>query len=261
MIWVNIPLLSGFLGSGPLRKLGLTQIKSVSARPPRLRTYPIEAIRVNSERLRRYILEELAFDPRTDASGIGVAVENRIVTLTGHVRSIANKTAVVNAVKRLKGVRGIVVDIEVRPTIELKVEDEEIAKRAASILVWRGVSPHDSIAIIVENGHVTLSGTVDWQFQKSAIEEDVRRLTGVTGVSSEIAIRSTSPKGDIRKSIQEAMHRLADIHCSQINVAVDEKGHVELKGHVVGWQAKNAVEDAAWMVPGVRAVDNQVRVF
>lgn len=260
MIWVNIPLLSGFLRCGPLRKLGLTQIKSVSARPSKLRTYPIGVIRVNSERLRRYVLEELAFDPRTDASGIGVAVENRIVTLTGHVRSVADKTAVVNAVERLKGVRGIVVDIEVHPTTEFKVEDEEIAKRAASILVWRGVSPHDSITITVENGHVTLSGTVDWQFQKSTIEEDVRRLTGVTGVSSEVAIRSVSQEGDIQRSIKEAMHRLAEVRSSQINVAVDEEGHVELKGRVVDWQARNAVEDAAWMVPGVRAVDNRVRV-
>lgn len=215
---------------------------------------------MNSERLRRYVLEELAFDPRTDASGIGVAVENRIVTLTGHVRSVADKTAVVNAVKRLKGVRGIVVDIEVRLTTEFKVEDEEIAKRAASILVWRGVSPHDSIAIIAENGHVTLCGTVDWQFQKFAIEEDVRRLAGVTGVSSEIAIRSVSQKGDIQRSIKEAMHRLADVHSSQINAAVDEEGHVELKGRVVGWQARNAVEDAAWMVPGVCSVENRISI-
>lgn len=215
---------------------------------------------MNSERLRRYVLEELAFDPRTDASGIGVAVENRIVTLTGHVRSVADKTAVVNAVKRLKGVRGIVVDIEVRPTAEFKVEDEEIAKRAAAILAWRGVSPRDSITFAVENGRMTLSGTVDWKFQKSAIEEDVRRLAGVTGVSNEIAVRSVSQKGDIQKSIKEAMHRLADVHSSQINVAVDEKGRVELKGRVAGWQARNAVEDAAWMVPGVRAVDNRVRV-
>lgn len=215
---------------------------------------------MNSERLRRYVLEELAFDPRTDASGIGVAVENRIVTLTGHVRSAADKTAVVNAVNRLKGVRGIVVDIEVRPTAEFKVEDEEIAERAAAILAWRGGSPRDTVTFAVENGRITLSGTVDWEFQKSAIEEDVRRLAGVTGVGNEIAIRSVSQKGDIQKSIKEAMHRLADVHSSQINVAVDEEGRVELKGRVAGWQARNAVEDAAWMVPGVRAVDNRVRV-
>ena len=187
-------------------------------------------------------------------------MENRIVTLSGHVHSVADKTAVVNAVKRLKGVRGIVVGIEVHPTTEFKVEDEEIAKRAAALLAWRHATPHDSITITVEDGHVTLSGTVDWQFQKSVVEEDVRRLAGVTGTSNEIAIRSTSQKYDIQKSIKEAMHRLADVHSSQINVFVDEEGHVELKGRVVGWQARNAVEDAAWMVPGVRAVENRVTI-
>lgn len=215
---------------------------------------------MNSERLRRYVLEELAFDPRIDASGIGAAVENRIVTLTGHVRSVAGKTAAVNAVRRLKGVRGIVVDVEVQPTTEFKVEDGEIAKRATAMLAWRHAAPRESITVTVEDGHVTLSGTVDWQFQKSAVEEDIRRLAGVTGTSNEIAIRSTSQKNDIQKSIREAMHRLADVHSAQINVTVDEEGRVELKGRVVGWQARNAVEDAAWMVPGVRAVDNRLRI-
>lgn len=145
---------------------------------------------MNSERLRRYVLEELAFDPRVDASGIGVMVENRMVTLTGHVRSAADETAAVNAVERLKGVRGIVVGIEVRPASGLKVADEEIAKRAAAMLAWHRAAPCDSITVTVENGHATLSGIVDWRFQKSAVEEDISRLAGVAGIRNEISIRS-----------------------------------------------------------------------
>lgn len=238
----------------------LTQVKPIPACLSRLKTRPPGATRVNSERLRRYVLEELAFDPRVDASGIGVTVENRIVSLAGEVHSVTEKTALVNAVKRLKGVRGIVVDVEVCPTAEFKMKDEEIAKRAAAMLAWRRGAPHGSVTVIVEDGHATLSGTVDWQFQKSAAEEDMRGLAGVTGISNEIAIRSVSQKSDIRESIKEAMYRLADVHCSQVNVAVDEEGHVELKGRVVGWQARNAVEDAAWLVPGVCAVENRVRI-
>lgn len=215
---------------------------------------------MNSERLRRYVIEELAFDPRMDASGVGVAVENRIVSLTGHVHSASDKAAVVDAVKRLKGVRGIVVDVDVRPTAELGMEDDEIVKRATALLAWHHSIPRDSVTVTVEGGHITLSGTVDWQFQKMAAEEDLRRLAGVTGIRNEIAIRSVSQKSDIRHSIKEAMRRLADVHSSQVNVDVDEEGRVKLEGRVVGWQARNAVEDAAWMVAGVRDVDNRVRI-
>lgn len=215
---------------------------------------------MNSERLRRYVIEELAFDPRIDASGIGVAVENRIVSLTGHVHSATDKAAVVDAVKRLKGVRGIVVDIHVRPTAESEIEDQEIAKRSAAVLEWHHSAPRDSVKVTVENGYLTLSGTVDWRFQKVAVEEDLRRLVGVTGIHNGIEIRSVSQKSDIRNSIKEAMRRLADVHSSQVHVDVDAEGHVKLRGRVVGWQARNAVEDAAWMVAGVRDVDNRVRI-
>lgn len=215
---------------------------------------------MNSERLRRYVLEELAFDPRVSAFGIGVAVENRIVTLTGRVNSATGKTALVNSVKRLKGVRGIVADVEVYRTSGFKVEDEEITERATAMLAWCRTVPHDSITVTVEDGHATLSGTVDWQFQKSEVEEDMRRLAGVTGVDNKITIRMVSHRIDIQKSIKEAIHRLADVHCSQISVAVDDECNVELKGRVVGLQARNTVENAAWMVPGVRSVDNLIRI-
>ena len=215
---------------------------------------------MNSERLRRYVLEELAFDPRADASGIGVTVENCVVALTGHVHSAVEKTVVVNAIKRLKGVRGIVVNIDILPTTELKMEDGEIAKRAAAVLAWHRSVPPDSITVTVKNGCATLSGLVDWQFQRLAAEDGILSLSGVTGISNEISIRSTSQKTDIRNAIEEAMHRLADVHASQINVAVDEIGHVKLEGRVVGWQTRNTVEDVAWMVPGVRNVDNRVRI-
>lgn len=215
---------------------------------------------MNSERLRRYVIEELTFDPCVDASGIGVAVENRIVSLAGHVHSAAGRMAVVDAVKRLKGVRGIVVDIDVRPTAESKMDDGEIARGAAALLAWHRSVPRDSIAVAVDGGYVRLSGTVDWQYQRLAVEEDMRRLVGVTGIDNGIAIRDASPECDIRESIKEAMYRLADVHPSQINVHADEEGHVKLKGRVVGLQARKAVEDAAWRVAGVRDVDNQLRI-
>lgn len=206
----------GSMWPGLKSSVQLIQIKASTKRHPRLEVCPIRAIHMNSERLRRYVLEELAFDPRVDASGIGVSVENRIVSLTGHVHSATDKSAAVDAVKRLKGVRGIVVDIDVRPAAEFKIEDEEIAKRAATVLAWNRSVPRDSVKVTVEGGYVTISGIVDWQFQKVVVEEDLRRLAGVTGIRNELAIRSASQKRDIHNSIKEAMRRLADVHSSQI---------------------------------------------
>lgn len=215
---------------------------------------------MNSERLRRYVLAELSFDPRIDASSVAVSVNKRIVSLTGHVRSLADKLDIVDAVRRLKGVRGIVVELEVRPIEEFKIEDEEIANRATALLAWHRLAPKEAVKVTVERGYLTLSGAVDWNFQKSAVEEELRKLSGVTGIRNDIVLRSASQKNDIRESIKEAMRRIADVHASNINVEVDEEGHVKLKGRVVGWQARNAVEDAAWMVAGVRQVDNRTRI-
>lgn len=215
---------------------------------------------MNSEKLHRYVMEELAFDPRVDASGIAVKVEDRIVTLTGHANSFADKIAIAEAVQRVKGVRGIVVDIEVRCPPDFYVPDEQIAERATQVLAWRTDIQRDAVKVTVEDGCITLSGTVDWQFQRQGIEEDLRRLAGVVGVKNEIAIRRLSCSNDIRHSITDAMHRRADVEAAQIHVDVDESGRVTLRGKVADWRARNAVEDAAWLVAGVRHVDNRVTV-
>ncbi|MGN7916076.1 BON domain-containing protein [Lysobacter sp. ESA13C] len=215
---------------------------------------------MNSERLRKYVLEELAFDPRVDASGIGVSVDERIVKLTGHVHSLADKIAVAEAVERVKGVRGVVLDLEVRSPPDSHVSDEVLAKRAADVLEWDTTLPRGAVKVAVDQGCLTLTGTVDWQFQRSEIENDLRCLAGVINIDNKIAIRSISCKQDVKRSIKDAMHRRADVQASNIRVDVDETGKVTLKGKVEDWQARNTVEDAAWLVAGVKDVDNRVRV-
>lgn len=215
---------------------------------------------MNSERLRKHVLEELAFDPRIDASGIGVAVDERIVKLTGHVHSLADKIAAAEAVERVKGVRGAVIDIEVRCPPDSSVTDEVIAKRATEVLAWNASLPAGSVMVSVERGCLTLTGTVDWQFQRSGIESDLRRLAGVIDIDNRIAIRKITRKQDVKRSIKDALHRRADVQASNIRVGVDESGQVTLKGKVEDWQSRNAVEDAAWLVAGVRAVENRVRI-
>lgn len=215
---------------------------------------------MNSEKLHRYVLEELKFDPRVDSSGVGVSVNDRIVTLTGHVNNYADKVAIADAIARVKGVRGVVMDIEVRRSPEFQLTDEEVAKRAATVLDWDTAIPRGAVKVTVEDGFVTLSGSVDWQYQRAQAEQDLRGLAGVAGLVNQIVIRRATKKEDIKNSIKEAMHRRADVQCSAIRVDVDEEGEVVLKGKVGDWVARNAVEDAAWLVAGVRKVDNQVKV-
>lgn len=215
---------------------------------------------MNSERLRKYVLEELAFDPRIDATGIGVIVDERIVKLTGHVHSLADKVAAAEAVERVKGVRGVVLDIEVRCPADAHVSDDVLVKRATAVLDWNTSLPGESVKVTVDHGCLTLTGTVDRQSQRRGIENDLRRLAGVIDIDNKIEIRSISCKQDVKRSIEDAMHRRADVQASSIRVEVDETGRVTLKGKVDDWQARNTVEDAAWLIAGVKDVDNRVRV-
>lgn len=215
---------------------------------------------MNSEKLRRYVLQEMGFDPRVDASGIGVSVEDRIVHLTGHVHSLADKHALVEAAARVKGVRGVIVDVQVRCENDACVEDAVLAKRATDVLAWDATLPRDAIKVAVEHGRLVLTGDVDWQYQRSRVEQDLRRLAGVSGIDNRIEIRKVGRRQDIEHAIKDAMRRRADVDSARIRVDVDEGGQVVLKGKVADWRARNAVEDAAWLTAGVRSVDNRVRV-
>lgn len=215
---------------------------------------------MSSERLRKYVLEELAFDPRIDATGIGVIVDERIVKLTGHVHSLADKVAAAEAVERVKGVRGVVLDLEVRCPSDTHVSDDVLVKRATDVLAWNNSLPSEAVKVTVDHGCLTLTGAVDHQFQRSEIENDLRRLAGVIDIDNKIEIRSISRKQDVKRSIEDAMHRRADVQASSIRVDVDEAGRVTLKGEVDDWKTRNTIEDAAWLIAGVKNVDNRVRV-
>jgi osmotically-inducible protein OsmY len=123
--------------------------------------------------LRQDIVDELEFEPRVDAANIGVAVTKGVVTLTGHVSSYAQKIAAEAAARRVKGVRAIAQEIEVRFPFEKKDADDEIAKRVVDILQWDSMVPDEAIQVSVQRGWITLTGTVDWQYQRMAAEAEV----------------------------------------------------------------------------------------
>lgn len=210
--------------------------------------------------LRQDIIDELEFEPSVNAAHIGVAVSEGVVTLSGHVASYAEKVAAEKAVQRVKGVRAIAEEIEVRYPGDKQTQDDEIAARALAILRWNSVVPADQVQIRVQDGWVTLTGQVDWQFERLAAEAQIRRLSGVAGVMNSITLKPHGRQGDIRKKIEEALKRNAEVEARNIRVCVVGDGRVALEGKVHDWQEKRAVTSAAWSAEGIRSVEDRLTI-
>lgn len=207
--------------------------------------------------LRQNIIDELEFEPSIDAADIGVAVENGVVTLTGHVATYLEKVTAEDVVKRVRGVRAIAEEIEVRPAGANITADDEIARRALNVIKWNTTIPEDHVQVKVQKGWVTLSGSVEWQYQKNAAASTVRNLSGVTGVSNLIQIKPKLSTFDIKKRIEDALKRDAELEAQGIRVDVHD-GKVTLEGHVRAWAERQAAERAAWSAPGVKAVEDRI---
>jgi len=215
---------------------------------------------MSDSELRQDVIDELEFDPRFDAAHIGVAVDRGVVTLTGHVASFAERNAVVAAVRRLRGVRAIADDVEVRFATEPKTADDQIAKRAADILAWDVHVPRGAIDVVVENGWVTLTGVVNWRYQRAAAEADIHKLSGVRGVSNRITIRPVVDAMDLKGKIEAALRRCAEVEAGALRVIVVGGNRVILEGRVGNWRERMAIEDAAWSAPGVTDVDDRLTI-
>lgn len=209
--------------------------------------------------LRQDILDELEFEPSIDANHIGVAVDGGIVTLSGHVPSYSQKQAVERAVARVKGVRGIAEEIEVRYPGSHGTSDDEIAKRAINTLKWSTMVPDDKVQVKVQEGWVTLTGKLDWNYQKTGAADAVHGLKGVTGISNEIELRPRVSAGDVKKRIEDALRRSAHVEANAIQIDV-AGNKVTLKGHVKAWSERKLVEQAAWATPGVTMVSDQLTI-
>ena len=215
---------------------------------------------MSDTQLRQNIIDELDFEPSIDAAHIGVAVDNGVVTLSGHVTSYAEKSATETAVKRVKGVRAIAEEIEVRYPSDKKTGDDEIAKRALSILLWNAVVPPDHIQVKVQDGWVSLTGEVEWQYQRTAAEDEIRKLSGIAGVINEIMIKVQVQPYDVKHKIEDALKRHAEVEAKRIRVSVSGGGKVTLDGSVHDWQERDAVKWAAWSAPGVASVENRLMI-
>lgn len=210
--------------------------------------------------LRQNILDELDFEPSVDAAHIGVSVANSVVTLSGIVGSYAEKLAAEKAARRVKGVTAIAEEIKVRYPGDSKTSDTEIAQRAVDILHWNAVVPPDSIQIQVQDGWVALSGKVDWHYQRAAAESAVRKLSGVVGVVNSITVQPRVQADDVKRKIEDALKRNAEVEAERINVIVHDGGHIALDGFIDDWRERQAAEYAAWSAPGVRSVENRLTI-
>lgn len=210
--------------------------------------------------LRQGVVDELEFDPSVDASGIGVIASDGIVTLNGHVASFAEKTAAEDAARRVRGVRAIVQEIEVRYPANKKTADDQIAKRALDILRWNAVLPRHDIDVTVSDGWVTLEGEVGWHYERRAAEDAVKQLGGVQGVINNITVKPRLSPGDVQKQIEAALKRSASVEAAGIHVRVIDTGKVRIEGHVRTWQEHDIVARAAWSAPGVRVVEDRLTI-
>ena len=210
-------------------------------------------------KIKQDVLDEIRWQPNVDETQIGVEVENGVVTLTGTVNSYTKKIAAEKAAKKVKGVRAVAEDIEVKYGSEYKKTDKEIAKAVADALKWNASVPDDKIMVKVENGWVYLSGEVAWAYQKNAAKYAVENLLGVKYVSNNITIKQAVHATDIKEKIKKALERMADVEAKNIDVSVD--GHtVKLKGKVHSIHEKDEARDAAYYAPGVYSVENELEV-
>jgi osmotically-inducible protein OsmY len=214
---------------------------------------------VQEQALRREVLAELEWEPRLGSSTVGVAVASAVVTLTGVVKTYAEKMAAERAAKRVKGVHVVINEIDVKLASPHARADPEIAAAVVRALEWDVLVPHTRIEARVADGWVRLEGTVDWEYQRAAAAEAVHRLTGITGVTNLIAVKPQLVAEDVEKRIEAALKRSADVEARHIHVEAHE-GKVVLRGRVHSWVARDTADAAAWAAPGVATVEDELEV-
>ena len=209
--------------------------------------------------LKKSVESELSYEPSINPAEIGVAAKDGIVTLTGRIPSYWEKVAAERAAMRVAGTKAVVNQIEVRLPTSSERTDEDIARAALDALKWSVLIPPDRIKVKVSKGWVTLEGMVDWQFQKTAAENAVRKLYGVLGVSNFVEVKVSVSKSEVKAAIESALKRSAEVDANQIKVETDGD-KVILRGSVRSWFEREEAERAAWRAPGVRSVDNRILI-
>ena len=209
--------------------------------------------------LQQSVLAEFSWEPSVTAGHIGVTASAGVVTLSGHVDSYAKKYAAETAARRVKGVKAVAEEIEVRLPFDTERTDEDIAAAAIQCLSWNVSVPKDSVQVKVEKGWVTLTGQVDWWYQKEAAEHDIRPLHGVVGVSNQTTIKPRVNTASLGEDITHALHRSWFFDPNNVRVRADG-GKIVLTGTVHSSYERQVAGRTAWSAPGVTSVENDIAV-
>ena len=209
--------------------------------------------------LKKSVESELNWEPSVNAAEIGVAVKDGVVTLTGRVESYWEKIAAERAATRVSGVKAIANELEIRLPTSSERTDEDIARAAINRLESSVTVAKDRVKVKVSKGWITLEGSVDWQYQKTAAEEAVRNLIGVKGVLNHIEVKPQVSKVEVKSAIEAALRRSAEVDANRITVET-AGDKVILRGTVRSWFEREEAERAAWRSPGVRSVDNRITI-
>jgi osmotically-inducible protein OsmY len=215
-------------------------------------------MRLDSD-IRRDVEDELRWDPDIDATDIAVAVNNGVVALTGFVRSYTQRTQAERDAKRVAGVLGVANDIEVRLPVIDQRPDPEIVRDAVSALKSELPYSSENIKVIAKDGRLILEGTVEWNYARERAEKAVKRVRGAKSVTNSITLKPTVAPYEVRRKIEDAFRRSAEIDASRITVEANGS-EVILRGTVKSWAEREEAERAAWAAPGVTKVDNRVTI-
>ena len=209
--------------------------------------------------IQKDIMDELKWEPYLNASEIGVAVKNGVVTLTGQVDSYSKKLAAERAAKRVTGVKAVAEDIQVGISPGNRKTDAEIAEAVLNILKWHAAIREDKIKIKVEDGVVKLEGEVEWDYQRINAKTAIENMAGVRSVINLITVKPKIKASDIHQKINSAFIRSATIDAEKIRVEVDG-GKVILRGRVRSFAEKEDAERSAWAAPGVLSLESNLEV-
>jgi osmotically-inducible protein OsmY len=213
----------------------------------------------DDKHLQQSVSAALEWAPDVTSAHIGVTAKDGVVTLSGHVMRFAEKVAAERVASQVKGVRAIAEEIEVRFPGQVTTDDEAIAAKAVAVLSWNTMLPSGRIEVKVEHGWVSLSGEVDWQYQRALAAQDIHRLDGVKGISNKIQLATQIQPADVKHKVEDAMKRDAMLEAAGIQVAADNHT-ITLSGHVRTWHERAVAESAAWSAPGVTAVVDRIAV-
>jgi osmotically-inducible protein OsmY len=210
-------------------------------------------VKKSDTQLQQDVLAELKWEPSINAAEIGVEVKDGIVTLAGHVNTYAEKWNAERATQRVAGVKALAVEMDVKIEGINNRTDADIARSVENVLQWTTYLTKDAIKVKVEKGWVTLTGEVEWQYQRQAAAESIRYLMGVSGVSDQITIKTKATAPAVKSDIEAALKRRAQKEAHEISVSVHGTD-VTLTGTVHSWSERELARNTAWGSPGVRSV-------